>query len=390
LKAAAAAGEKNENGRKKIAGQEIEAMEQRGVITHAAAIKMKEQLDEEYQQQQLARMIALDLAEEKLTEHQLKRKKDAAAGLDQAEQTAQQAATAAATAKASNTAKIAAANQKITGAEGVKKELQGKGITDEMIQSIHEAYAKMSGQDAYGKDAASLSDQYNWLAGQDAASGGSLLGLKSLVDWGLGRTGTVHDIVSTLGAGGADELATYEGADLTIKGAKMDLKHAQANAPQLDAAAGNADSDLEVARKAMEHNRDEIRTLQDQLADQQDTNKTKEGGARIDLGQNQASAALGDDRVTADTLAHGGTATNEAMQKMVEDASRIAGHQVDLQTAAQIIENGANNLGMFMQQVSRLATSLGNFNPQQAAQLQQQIDAIETRLTRAQNNMDNF
>jgi mannose-1-phosphate guanylyltransferase len=68
---------------------------------------------------------------------------------------------------------------------------------------------------------------------------------------------------------------------------------------------------------------------------------------------------------------------------MMSDASRIAGHQVDLAAAAQIIENGANNIGIFMNQVGRMANAMQSLNPNAIADLQQQINQLVSQnLTR--------
>ena len=151
-------------------------------------------------------------------------------------------------------------------------------------------------------------------------------------------------------------LALYEGAQQDITSAQYDLKRARGRAPELAIAEGDANSELAAARTELEKNRSELRDLKNKLAEKTATNAISEKTGQANLQQ----------RVAA--------------KKLIADASRIAGHQVDLQTAAKIIENGASSIGAFMLQVNRLATALSTASPGDNSQLESRVSTIESQL----------
>jgi hypothetical protein len=358
LKTAAAVDESETSRRKGIASAEIEDMEQRGVVSHAVALKMKEQLDIEYEQQRMIRMMAMDKLEEIALQRQLANKQIAGRNSEKAETAAESRYETAATAKAANDAKIEDAQRKIAAGEQIQKELRSTGVTEENIQTLRDSYEKTSG-DTSGKT--SLSEMFTYLSRHM----GGIVPRKL-----FGTSGDVN-------------LATYEGAQLDVEAGKSDLARARKQQAGLDIAEGNAKSDLDFARQTMQKNRDAVQALQDKIVETTSTNAVKEGGAQMDLGMSKANTALKSDRGIADRIAGGGQVGGADAQKLIADASRIAGHQVDLQTAAQIIENGANNMGIFMNQISRLATVFSQFSPADLSKLNQRIDELECAVGRA-------
>lgn len=70
-----AAFEGAEDKRKGIADSQVEDMEQRGVVSHETAAKMKEQIDQAYHQRKIAMMIAEDQLEVQILANQLNAKR---------------------------------------------------------------------------------------------------------------------------------------------------------------------------------------------------------------------------------------------------------------------------------------------------------------------------
>ena len=175
-------------------------------------------------------------------------------------------------------------------------------------------------------------------------------------------------------------LALYEGAQQDITSAQYDLKRARGRAPELAIAEGDANSELAAARTELEKNRSELRDLKNKLAEKTATNAISEKTGQANLQQRVAAADISADQATADRVLHGGTAPSADAKKLIADASRIAGHQVDLQTAAKIIENGASSIGAFMLQVNRLATALSTASPGDNSQLESRVTTIESQL----------
>jgi hypothetical protein len=204
--------------------------------------------------------------------------------------------------------------------------------------------------------------------------------LPKIIQDSLGASGKNLQALAGLGPEGDKNLALYEGANFDIKAGKSDLAAAKNKRPYLELAEGNAQSDLEAARRAQEKNRDDVRTLQDKLKETAATNEIKEGGARSDLGMHKANNELEADRGIADNLLAGKGATSADQKRLIDAASLIAGHQVNLGTAAQIIENGAHNVGIFMNQVDRLATVFQKLNPAQRTDLDAKIDALQRQV----------
>jgi hypothetical protein len=358
LKASIAASEGNDSTRKGVAEKEIEEMEQRGVISHDTALKMKEQLDIQYEQQKLQRMIAQDAVEREIMVTQLNNKQLAIGQDKQAEAAAESKYKAADAAKVKNDAAIDEAQAKIEGAKGVMKDLRSTGVTDDTVQQLNDFVSKYGGDES-----ASLADKFHFAAMKNLEIGPGAGEAKRLVD--------------LFGSQGDSNLALYQGAQIDIKSAQYDLTHGRAAKPDVDINANNAKSDLDAARSKMEKDRDDVRALQDKITESDATNAIKEGGAKQDLGVKKASDELTADRGIADQVKAGGSVSTADQQRLMADASRIAGHTVDLKTAAQIIENGANNMGIFMNQIDRLATALGKFTPAEQEALSQRIKQLE-------------
>jgi len=268
-----------------------------------------------------------------------------------------------------NDTKLEEAKGKIAGAQEVIKGLRDTGVTDDHVQQLNDFVTKYGGDDN-----ASLADKFHFAA------------MKNL---GVGPgAGEAHDLVNMFGSQGDRNLALYEGAQTDIKSAKYDISHAQKEKPTVDANAEIAKSDLEFARQKMEKNRADVQALQDKIAETDATTAIKQGGAKSDLGMRKASDALSDDRGIADSVKAGGNVSQADQQKLMADAARIAGHSVDLQTAAQIIENGANNMGIFMNQVAKLGAALEKVKPVDLSKIYQILEDYDHRISRAQGNAD--
>jgi len=147
--------------------------------------------------------------------------------------------------------------------------------------------------------------------------------------------------------------------------------------PGLDVAESTAKSDLDNLREQLNKAKGQIAELQEKITGETAGNKIRNAGELSELGMERANTALAGARGVADRLQGGGTATAPEQQQLVQIASRIAGHNVNLQMAVHIIENGANNLDIFMQQISRLSVAFANFNPQQ---MQAQINNLIAQL----------
>ena len=161
IKARNAAGESQDNSRKEIAGKEIEEMEQRGVISHATALRMKEQLDIQYEQQRLLRIKAQNQLEFDELQRQQANREIAGHLLEEKEAAAAARYRERMGAKAANDTKISEAEAKIKNAEAVKHGLRAQGVTEENVQELIESYEKVSG-DGSGKT--SLSEMFTYLS----------------------------------------------------------------------------------------------------------------------------------------------------------------------------------------------------------------------------------
>ena len=353
-------------GRHEAAGREVENMEQRGVVSHAVALKMKEQLDIAYEQQKLARMIAQDAIEEQMVAKQLQIKQAAAASLAATETSAEARYIAAAQAKAANDTKIEEANKKIETGEQTKKELRDTGVNEVNIEVLKDFVKKYGGnQDA------SLSEMFHFAAMKNLGVGpGSL---------------EANDIVKMFGSQGDMNLATYEGADIDIRAGKKELEMAKRRALGIDINEGNSKSDLDAARAAMEKNRDQVWELQEQLTTKMATDDISVNGAKANLGMRKAGNALADDQATADRVLGGQAVSNDAAQRLIADASRIAGHRVSLEEAARGIEAGANNIGLFMSQLKILTGVMGQFSPREIEDIRRQIAALQAQMNNSRN-----
>jgi hypothetical protein len=363
LKSAIAANEAGDTKRKGIADSEIEDMEKRGVITHAAALKMKEQLDIEYEQGKVIRMMATDALEMRLVQQQAYQKHVALETATNNEAAAQATYQAAATAKAANDTKIEEGKEQIAKGQAALNQLAAKGVDDESLQRLNDAYKSEGGKD----DQASESDKFTYLARKFLTTG-------------------TYDPSKDFGTDGDVRLELYRQAQLDIASGKQAVGAGNAKKVGVDTNEGNAKTDLDDAHSQLLKARDAIAALQEKITEMSATNVLKEAGAQSDLGLDKASSALTKDRATADNPSG---ASDADRNQLITDASKIAGHNVDLQTAAKIIEFGANNMGAFMNQVQALAAVLGRFTPAQAADLQKQIDALSAQVN-AQRHGNTF
>ncbi len=345
--------------RNTIAAQNIDGMEQHGVVSHAVALKMKEQLDIDYERQRALRMIAQDKLEEVALYRQLFSKQVALRNEESSVPTIESKYKSAAGAKAANDTKIEEAQRKISAGEETIKALRDTGVNEANIQKLVAAYEKDTGDKS---GTTSLSEMFTYMS-------------RSGTTWYVPR----HDF----GTSGDVNLATYEGAQIDIKSGKADLARAQKKRADLEVAEETAKSDVDYHRQSMQKNRDSVQDLVDKIAETKATNAIKERGVQSDLGQSRAVSALRDDRTTVDTFLSGGNVAPAAAEKMRADVSAIAGHQVDLNTAAQAIENGANNMGTFMSQVGRLSAAFSKFKPEE---INKRISELEIQVSRIEVN----
>jgi hypothetical protein len=366
LKAESSRNQDNDSKQKGIAGSEIEEMEKRGVLSHAAALKAKEQLDIEYEQRKLIRQMAADAIEQSMAINTLNNKQVATEGLQRSEASAEEKYKTAATAKAKNDTDIENASRRISAGEDTKKTLRDTGVTEESVQQLSELFTKLTGKDS---STVSLSDQFTAIAQHDIyGTGGSL---------GVIDTYAAHELVKKLGSQGDRNLATYEGANIDIAAGKSDLERGRKKSTDVDINEGNAKSDLELSRKEVQKNKDEVVALQEQIKTKSAENAIKNSSAQQDLGMSKASAELHGDKEIADKIIGGTTTSAVEQRRLIEAASAIAEHTVNLSTAAQIVQNGAKNIGTFMAQVGRLAEVFSTINP---ADLQRQIDLLKRQM----------
>jgi hypothetical protein len=372
LKAESSRNQDNDSKQKGIAGSEIEEMEKRGVLSHAAALKAKEQLDIEFESRKLIRQMAADALEQSMAINTLNNKEVATEGLQRNEASAEEKYKTAANAKIANDTKIDEASRRISAGQDTQKSLRDTGITEETVQQLGELFSKLTGKDA---GTTRLSEQFTALAEHDVyGTGGSL---------GITDTYAAHELVKKLGSQGDRNLATYEGANIDIAAGKSDLERGRKKSTDVDINEGNAKSDLELSRKEVQKNKDEVVALQEQIKTKSAENAIKNSGAQQDLGESKASAELSTDRGIADKIISGAQTSAVDQRRLIEAASAIAGHTVNLSTAVQIIENGAKNIGTFMAQVGRLATVFSHINPDD---LQRQIDALQSQIKGARNH----
>lgn len=315
--------------RKRIADRAVDDMEQAGILSHAAALKAKEQLDLEYEARKLERERKQDIAEEGEVARQ-QANKEIALGMDTAkENQSEKTYEGAVQAKAANEQKIKEAQARMTAGEDLKKSLRERGIDDESVERLQEWTRKHGGDDS-----ADLPDQYTAVAREN---------LKNIALVGplAAKFLPAGQLVSQFGPYGDQNLATYQGAMIDIAAGKSDLARYQKKQVGLDIAEGNAKSDLDFARQRMEKDRDSVQDLGDKLASMSATNRIKEAGARADFA---------------------------------------------LEAAAHMLEGHATNVNNFMSQVNRLANSMGNMSPQAIADLTRRVDEIQA----AQGNSRNW
>ena len=270
LKASFSSAADEDSTRKGVMEREVADMEQRGVISHDAAVKAKEMIDLQYEQRKLERMLAQDRKEEEASAYHLFTKQVEARNDVGAEKAAEGTYATAATAKAANDQKIEEAKARIAAGEETKKSLRETGITEENIQKLKDSYAKTSGLPSDGAGAASLSEMFTYLSRHV----GGMVPRKLF--------GTAGDV----------NLATYTGADLDIQSGNQELARARKNSVGLDINEGNAKSDLEAARQRAVKDKDAAADAADNLQTLKSTNAIKEQGARTDFGLDAAATAL--------------------------------------------------------------------------------------------------
>ena len=341
LKTASATDASHADKRKGLAEGRIKEMEEQGVISHAEALKMKELLDVAYEERKMARQVAADKMEEQLLIRKYQSKSYQLMGdLPANVKNADQAHDAAVQKQAGNTQRIAEADEKIKAAQELKKSISQ--VTPELLQKLNDAYAA-----EIGGTAKSLPEQWNALARKKLFSGFS-----------SSAASDAQSVLKTLGSSGEKTLALYEGAEQDIVGNTKYKKKLQAAQPGLDKDVAITSSDLTYAREQLQATQKEVVALKDQIAQLQATHAIKNNGAMQDLNEAKASAELKADESIASRVQHGDkTVTKAEQQRLIADASLIAGHQVDLKTAAKTISAGATNIGVFMGEVKTLAAS---------------------------------
>ncbi|MGA2869767.1 MAG: hypothetical protein ABSF34_11490, partial [Verrucomicrobiota bacterium] len=104
-------------------------------------------------------------------------------------------------------------------------------------------------------------------------------------------------------------------------------------------------------------------------------------------GESEAAAELAKDKGIADQFTSGNNVSQGDQARLIAVGSKIAGHTVDLATAATIIENGANNMGILLNQMVLLGKAMNSLGPNgtfatQLADLQRQIDNLKSRQNR--------
>jgi hypothetical protein len=404
LKTAIAADDGTASKRKSIAESEIDSMERRGVLSHAAALKAKEDLDIAFDEAKTLRMMAQDAIEMRLLQQQAYAKHIAVENGEKDEAAAAEKYKVAVQGKVENEDRMQRGQDEISRGTKAVGDLEKTGVTDESIQKLKAAFnfltagnemqavfKKMEGSEAGTAKLAEMSDFMTKISEPGFIGSGifSMLpkSLQDAIGEHTGDVGAGFAALKQMGSSAAayENLSNYENAQATIAGGKLDVANARKNQADVDINEGNAKSDLEAARTALQKSRDDVKSLQDKITEMSATNVVKETGARQDLGLDKANASLVQDRATAENL---GGASDADKKKLIADASKIAGHTVDLQTAAQIIENGANNIGLFMNQVSRLTSALSQFTPAQAAELQRQVDELWKASNRNSSNTD--
>jgi hypothetical protein len=301
--------------RKRISDRAVDEMEQAGILSHAAAVKAKEQLDLEYEARKLARQHAQDVAEEGELARQQANKGIAEHVDSGKEQDAEKQYEAAAQAKAANDAKMEEARRKIQNGEDAKKSLRDTGVTDDTVQQLNDFVTKYGGDDS-----ASLAEKFHFAAMKNLGAGAGSL--------------EANRIIKLFGSQGDRNLALYEGANIDIASGKSDLARGQKKEAGLDIGEGNAKSDVDYYRGRVEKDRDAEADLGDKLQSTQAVNRIKEAGARADFG---------------------------------------------LDAAAHMLEGHATNVNNFMQQVNRLADSMSQMSPQAVAELARRVDALEAQ-----------
>ena len=306
---------------KSIAEKGVEDLEHRGVISHAAAVQLKEQIDLEYEARKLQRQAAQDRLEEAALARQLGNKQIAARNDLTAEAGAEGKYASAAQAKAANDARREEAERKIQSGEEVKKSLRETGVTDENIQKLKASYEKTSGLPSDGAGAASLSEMFTYLS----RHAGGIVPRKLF--------GTEGDV----------NLATYSGAQLDIDAGKLELTRARQKQGPLDIAEGNAKSDLELARQRADKDRNSVEDLSENLAVKKATDAMREQGARRDFGLDAAAHMLQGHAQTIGNFMGQVNRLADAMQHMSPDAVNNLARRVD-QLQSQI-GNQRNNYG---------------------------------------------
>ena len=344
--------------KKDIAAKEIEDMERRGVISHETATKMKLQIDEEYHRKKVLMMLAEEQVQMQIDQNALYARTVSAGNLSLGEGTAEQRYEQALGAKTTNQTRISEAEEKIKSAQDYQKSLRDTGVTEENVQRLKDFNAKYG-----GNPDASLSEMFHFAAMKNLGAGAGSF--------------AAHDIVNLFGSQGDANLAFYEGAEIDARAGRSDLARLRGKQPGLDVAESTAKSDLDNLREQLNKAKGQIAELQEKITGETAGNKIRNAGELSELGMERANTALAGARGVADRLQGGGTATAPEQQQLVQIASRIAGHNVNLQMAVHIIENGANNLDIFMQQISRLSVAFANFNPQQ---MQAQINNLIAQL----------
>lgn len=151
------------------------------------------------------------------------------------------------------------------------------------------------------------------------------------------------------------------------------------------AAKKEADDTSDAAQAQSTINKKRLTELPGEISQAQAVEQAKGQGDRVAGAEKAAGSAVEAGEHLAE-LAKAGQTSGHQNDQLMTIASQIAGHAVNLQTAVQIMENGANNITIFMNQVGRLTSIFSQMNSGQIAQMKSHIDQVEAIAKRALAN----
>ena len=266
-----------QTGKHKAQADAIDMMEQRGVLSHETATKMKEQLDMAYERRKIQMMIDTDQMEINMLA------KRAKADQDHADQQAKKSDDLAKQHKAANDAvisnddKIAAAQEQQRAGKEALSKLDTQGVNADSIQKVRDTFtemmtktsnrglfaAMMLGTGAH-VDTASTSqmvtffDRLRFTGGKQVSDAFNTLGLHGME--GITAAGA-------MGSQGAQNVQTYENRQADIKKAESDIqKYRDAQVDLVNTEKELAEQ-LERARNKAETSADHAEATAQQLSD---------------------------------------------------------------------------------------------------------------------------